>query len=112
LIDCDFNWGLEIKLNGANGGTFFNDNYSINLNDFGYKTGDACNSTWWVTCIWSKNIVTFYHDQEDCANGDPAPNHEPCNVIVVTSKPNGPNPGPDPPALASLDPGIMDLVYT
>jgi hypothetical protein len=41
LIDCDFNWGLEIKLNGANGGTFFNDTSSINLNDFGYKTGDS-----------------------------------------------------------------------
>jgi hypothetical protein len=34
-------WNLVIKLNGANSGTFFNDTSSINLNDFGYKTGDS-----------------------------------------------------------------------
>jgi hypothetical protein len=28
-------------LNGANGGAFFEDISSLNLEDFGYKTGDA-----------------------------------------------------------------------
>jgi hypothetical protein len=111
LIDWDFNWGLEIKLNGTKGRAFFNNISSIYLNDFGYKIGDAVIRLDELQASDPKILITDHHDQGDCANGDPAPNHEPYNVIVVAADTNNPNPLPEPSALALLGLGIMDMWY-
>jgi hypothetical protein len=112
LIDWDFNWGIEIKLNGANGGGFFEDISSINLDDFGYKTNDVLISLDELHASDPKTLAKGHHDQGNCKNGNRAPDHGPCNVEVVDS-PNGPNPVPVPvpSTLALFGLGIFGILY-
>ncbi|MFT5923558.1 MAG: hypothetical protein ACI9LE_000543 [Paraglaciecola sp.] len=110
LIDWDFNWGLEIKLNGANGGAFFDDISSINLSDFGYKSSDAVISLDELHASDPKTLATGHHDQGNCMNGQKAPNHEPCGVEVIDS-PDDTTPVPEPSVLALVGLGIVGIWY-
>jgi len=109
LIDWDFNWGMEIKLNGAGGGAFFDNISSIDIDDFGYKTGGVLISLDELHASDPKTLLAGHHDQGNCANGIKAPNHEPCSATVVTG--SGPEPVPEPSALALFGLGIFGIWY-
>lgn len=96
LIDWDFNWGLEIKLNGDGGGAFFDDIGSINLSDFGYQTGNAVIRLDELHASDPKTASSGKHGQGNCPDGSAASDHEPCFVEVVTPPGPGPGPGPTP----------------
>jgi hypothetical protein len=110
LIDWNFNWGLEIKLNGANGGAFFEDVSSLNLEDFGYKTGDAIIRLDELHASDPKTLLTGHHNQGDCENGDTPPNHEPCGATVVNG-PLGPQPVTEPSVIPLFGLGIFGIWY-
>tara|TARA_B110000503_G_C7082865_1_gene385954 strand:- start:524 stop:1330 length:807 start_codon:yes stop_codon:yes gene_type:complete len=110
LIDWDFNWGMEIKLNGAGGGAFFDNISSIDIDDFGYKTGGVLISLDELHASDPKTLLTGHHNQGNCANnGNQAPDHEPCSATVVTG--SGPEPVPEPSALALFGLGIFGTWY-
>jgi hypothetical protein len=107
LIDWDFNWGMEIKLNGAGGGAFFDNISFIDIDDFGYKTGGVLISLDELHASDPKTLLAGHHNQGNCANSNQAPNHEPCSATVVT----GPEPVPEPSALALFGLGIFGIWY-
>jgi tetratricopeptide (TPR) repeat protein len=110
LIDWDFNWGMEIKLNGAGGGAFFDNISSIDIDDFGYKTGGVLILLDELHASDPKTLLTGHHNQGNCANnGNQAPDHEPCSATVVTG--SGPEPVPEPSALALFGLGIFGTWY-
>jgi hypothetical protein len=110
LIDWDFNWGMEIKLNGAGGGAFFDNISSIDIDDFGYKTGGVLISLDELHASDPKTLLAGHHNQGNCANGNQAPNHEPCSATVVVAG-SGPEPVPEPSVLALFGLGIFGIWY-
>ena len=111
LIDWDFNWGLEIKLNGANGGAFFEDISSLTLDDFGYKTGGAIIRLDELHASDPKTLASGHHNQGECANGKIPLDHEPCGATVVNGPPAppGPQPVPEPSTFALFGLGILGI---
>jgi hypothetical protein len=111
LIDWDFNWGMEIKLNGAGGDAFFDNISSIDIDDFGYKTGGVLISLDELHASDPKTLLAGHHNQGNCADGNQAPNHEPCSATVVNGSGPGPEPVPEPSALGLFGLGIFGIWY-
>ena len=57
-----------------------------------------------------KTLLAGHHNQGNCANGNQAPNHEPCSATVVVAG-SGPEPVPEPSVLALFGLGIFGIWY-